>query len=334
MKVGFLGSGAWGITLANLIANNGHEVLLWSIEEDVLESLKREGRHPKFPEFKPSPTIQYTADLQKLLEGDIDIIVECVTAKGFRSICTEIKERGGLKKPLILTSKGIEQGSDLLLVEVAYEMFGNKDLIGYLSGPTLAKEVMLGHPTSAVASSTDSTVIQMIRKLFDSSTFRVYINRDIYGVALGGAIKNVIAIASGLAEGLGFGHNTKAFVITRGLQEMCKIAKVKGAKKETCFGLSGIGDLIVTGVSDLSRNYSFGALLGAGFSVTEAKAKVGMVVEGEYTVLSAYEIARKHALDLPIIEGIYKIIYEGRDPKKTFFEILEREADNCVEEFE
>lgn len=324
MKVGFLGSGAWGITLANLIASNGHEILLWSIEKEVIESLQTRGIHPKFPDFQVSSKIRYTDQLKDLLE--CDVLVECVTAKGFRPVCKQLVALGGLKIPFIITSKGIEQETGLLLVEIAYELFHRKDLIGYMSGPTLAKEVMNEHPTSAVAASTSNNVIAIIKKLFGCSYFRVYANHDILGVAVGGAMKNVIAIASGLAEGLGYGLNTKALLITRGLQELKKLALVKHAKEETCFGLSGIGDLIVTGVSHMSRNFTFGFLLGQGLTREEAKKKIGMVVEGEYTVLSAHKLATKYALSLPISEAMYEVIYEGRNPQEAIKTILEKEA--------
>lgn len=322
IKVGFCGSGAWGITLANLLAQNGHDVLLWSIEEDVLESLKQGKGHPKFPDFVVDSSIRYTKNLKDVL--DQDVIIECVTAKGFRPVLKEIKKLGGIHQPLIITSKGIEQDTGELLVEVAYEILGAENLIGYMSGPTLAKEVMLEHPTSAVAASPNHDVIDLIKTLFGCSYFRVYESSDIMGVAVGGAMKNVIAIASGMAEGMGFGHNTKALLITRGLVEMCRIAKVKGGDQNTCFGLSGIGDLIVTGVSNLSRNFQFGYLLGQGYGSEEAKEKIGMVVEGEYTVLSAWKLGEKFGLDLPITYGMYEVIYKGVDPITAFQAILEK----------
>ena len=330
MKVGFCGSGAWGITLANLMGENGHDVLLWSIEEKVLDSLEKKEGHPRFPDFVISDKITITRDLKEILE--CDVVVECVTAKGFRPVCQKLSEIGGIQnKPFIITSKGIEQQSGLLLVEVAYEIFGQSNHIAYLSGPTLAKEVMLKHPTSAVIASKEEEIIHIAKELFGCSYFRVYENSDVMGVALGGAMKNVIAIASGLAEGLGYGHNTKALLITRGLQEMCRLAKVKHAKETTCFGLSGIGDLIVTGVSNLSRNFSFGMLLGQGMSSEEAKKKIGMVVEGEYTVLSAYKLGQKYNLDLPITDAMHEILYEGHDPKNALKRILERDTKSEIE---
>jgi glycerol-3-phosphate dehydrogenase (NAD(P)+) len=323
MKVGFCGSGAWGITLADLIARNGHEVLLWSIEEDVLRSLEKGKGHPRFPDIFIDASIQYTRKLKDLL--DADVIVECVTAKGFRPVLTEIAALGGITKPFIITSKGIEQETGKLLVEVAHELLKKENLLGYMSGPTLAKEVMQQHITAAVAASPNQEVVHVIQNLFQAPHFQVYASRDIYGVALGGAMKNVIAIASGLAEGMGYGYNTKAFIITRGLSEIRQMTKVKGGNESTCFGLSGIGDLIATGVSNLSRNFSFGVLLGKGVSSMEAKKQIG-TVEGEYTVLSAWNLAQKYDLDLPITSAMYSIIYQGKDPKKALTDLLANDS--------
>ena len=317
MKVGFLGSGAWGITLANLIAKNGHKVVLWSIEEDVLSHLEQFSRHPKFKDFPVEESISYTRDLKDILE--CDVIVECVTAKGFRPVCEALKT---LSVPFIITSKGIEQESGKLLVEVAYEIFDQKELIGCMSGPTLAKEVMFNQPTAAVGASINPEVSEIIKEVFEAPNFHISRSSDVIGVAVGGSVKNVIAIASGLAEGLEFGYNTKALIITQGLKEMCEIAKVKGGLQETCYGLSGIGDLIVTGVSNLSRNFTFGTLLGQGGTAILAKEKIGMVVEGEYTVLSAYNIAKECNLDLPIIHAMYRVIYQNQCPKEAFQEML------------
>ncbi len=325
-RVGFLGSGAWGITLANIIANKGHKVLLWSIEEAVLSNIEKGCGHPKFPDLPVSPNITVTRNIKEILEQEA--IVECVTAGGFRSVCTLLQKAGGLKQPFIITSKGIEQGSGLLLAEVAFDVFGSSDLIGCLSGPTLAKEVMEEQPSAAVIAAGDEDVLEMGKILFDSPLFAVSKNRDILGVALGGAIKNVIAIACGLSEGLGCGFNTRALLITRGLQEMCALARAKGAEEVTCFGLSGIGDLIVTGVSNLSRNYSFGLLLGQGLSKDEAKKKIGAVVEGEYTALSAYDLIEKYELDLPLIRGVYAILYQNKTAREGFWEILSQKSEH------
>jgi glycerol-3-phosphate dehydrogenase (NAD(P)+) len=317
MKVGFLGSGAWGITLADLISRNGHELVLWSIEDDVLNHLEKHALHPKFLDFPVCNKITYTRDLNDIKA--CDVIVECVTAKGFRSVCEAL---GEINVPFVITSKGIEQESGKLLVEVAYEIFEDKNLIGVMSGPTLAKEVMFKHPTGAIGASLNSEVADIVKDVFESPCFQVETSLDVFGVAVGGSVKNVIAIASGLAEGLEYGYNTKALIITEGLREMAEITKVKGGLLETCYGLAGIGDLIVTGVSNLSRNFTFGMLLGQGGTAILAKEKIGMVVEGEYTVLSAYNITKEHNLDLPIVAAMYRVVYENENPETAFTQML------------
>lgn len=320
MKVGFCGSGAWGITLANIIAGNGHIVLLWSIEKDVIQSLSDGLGHPRFPDYAVDPSIQYTTNLSDLL--DCDVIVECVTASGLRPVCNELKRLGGITQPFIVTSKGIEQNTSLLLVEVAEEILGNPHLIGYMGGPTLAKEVMLKHPTSAMGASTNFEVRQIIKDLFAAPSFQIYESADITGVALCGAVKNVIAIATGISDGLGYGYNTKAHLITMGLQEMVELAKAKGGQEASCIGLAGLGDLIVTGISDLSRNFRFGKLLGQGNNKDEALKKIAMVVEGTYSVLSAHQIACDNDLHLPIVSAMYQVIYEGKDARDALEDLL------------
>ncbi len=323
MRVGFIGSGAWGITLANLIAKNNHEVLLHSIQENVIKSLESGNGHPKFPDFQVNRSIKYTADLTDLL--DKDVIVESVTASGLRCVCKQLKKLGLTNKPFIVTSKGVEQESGLLLPQVAFEELGNEDLIGYMGGPTLASEVMMQIHTAAVASSTSKEIMSIIKQLFCSPRFRITFNSDIIGVALGGSIKNIIAIATGLSDGFGYGLNTKAILITRGLDELSKIAEAKGANKETIFGLSGLGDLIATGMSGSSRNFTFGKLIGKGMTREEAKEQIGMVVEGEYTVLSTYNLGKELKIDLPITNAMYGIIYENKDPKETLHLLVEAE---------
>lgn len=328
-RVGFMGSGAWGIVLADLIARNGHEVTVWSIEKDVLNALASSHRHPKFPDFEVSSAVEYTTDLADVYKQDV--LVECVTAKGLRPVCEALLKMGPVEKPFIITSKGIEQGTGFLLSELVEEMFGREENIGYMSGPTLAKEVMARHPTCAVAAARNPELIDVIKDLFGCPYFRVYASSDVCGVALGGAMKNVIAIATGLADGLGYGHNTKAMLITRGIKELARIGKVKGCNELTLFGPAGLGDLIVTGCSNLSRNFQFGYDLAKGYTPERAKQEIGQVVEGAYTVSSAYKLGQKYSLDLPITNAMHRIIYDKEDPKVALHNILEREVKEEME---
>lgn len=324
-KIGYLGLGAWGYCLASLLASKGYEVMAWSIEGEVLTSLQKKREHPKFPLYPPPATLHFTDDLEKVLHGK-DLIVEAVTSAGVRQVFAEVKHIHVPSCPIVLTSKGIEQNTGLLLSEVLLEVLGNKHKaqIGCLSGPSVAEEVLRSLPTSVVCSGYSAETMASIHEAFSTPTFRVYPNSDINGVELGGALKNIIAIACGASDGLGLGDNTKAALMTRGLHEIRKLAVVKGCKPETLSGLAGMGDLCVTCLSTLSRNYRFGRLIAEGFSPEEAKIKIGMVVEGAYTCLSAMQLARKADIDLPITEAIYKVIYEAVSPRDAVKLLLQR----------
>jgi glycerol-3-phosphate dehydrogenase (NAD(P)+) len=227
---------------------------------------------------------------------------------------------------MIITSKGIEQNSGLLLPEVLVEVLGEevRPYIGCLSGPSHAEEVVQRLPTSVVSSSYDPSFMHRIVEVFSSSFFRVYPNADIHGVSFGGAMKNIIAIACGISDGLGFGDNTKAALMTRGLHEIRKLSAVKGCNPETLNGLSGLGDLCVTCLSKLSRNYSFGRLIAEGLDPQSAKEKIGMVVEGAYTCVSALQLGRKSSIAIPITEAVHSIIYEHLNPQQAVRALLQR----------
>ena len=326
MEIGYLGSGAWAFALANLLAANGHKVTMWSIEHDVIDQLNQNREHPKFRGIHVEDNLSFTKDLSEAVTG-VDLIIESVTAKGLRPVLKQILEIVPLEVPFVMTSKGIEQGTGLLLPEIALEVLGKEyeDKICCLSGPSLANEVLHKVPTSVVAASHNEALRQFVANAFNSSYFRVYPNSDMYGVAFGGAMKNIIAIASGLSDGLGFGQNSKAAMITRGLHEMRKLAPVKKAKPETLYGLAGLGDLCVTSLSDKSRNYQFGQLVASGLGVEAAKEKIGMVVEGSYTVVSAMELSKGSGVPLPITEAVHAIIYGGLSPHEAVKNLFSRE---------
>ena len=231
-----------------------------------------------------------------------------------------------IRCPVVITSKGIEQRTGLLLPEVISEIMGQPDspLVGCLTGPSHAEEVILNLPTSVVCSAYDSEIMAQIQDLFTTPTFRIYPNSDIRGVCFGGAMKNVIAIACGIADGLGCGDNTKAALLTRGLHEMRKLCVVKGCKPETLNGLSGMGDLCVTCLSRHSRNYRLGKLISEGFSPEGARQKIGMAVEGIYSCVSARELARHHQIPVPITDATYAVIFKGMDPREAVKLLLTR----------
>ncbi len=324
-KIGYLGVGAWGYCLASLLASKGYKVVAWSIEKDVIQHLNEKREHPRMPGYPPPPTLTFTTDLEEALKGK-DLVVEGVTSAGLRQVFQNVEQIHVPDCPIVLTSKGIEQNTGLLLSEVLLEVLGekHKSKIGCLSGHSIADEVLRGLPASVVCSGYSATVMGVIHEAFSTPSFRVYPNPDINGVELGGALKNIIAIACGASDGLGFGDNAKAALMTRGLHEMRKLAALKGGKPETFNGLAGMGDLCVTCLSTLSRNYRFGRLIAEGISPEKAKAKIGMVVEGAYTCLSAIQLARKAAIELPITEAIYRVLYEGLSPHDVVKLLLQR----------
>ncbi len=325
LNIGYLGLGIWGYTLSQLLASKGHKVTAWSIEKKLIETLRTKKEHPKLPGHPLHPQLHLTTDLKEALLNK-DLIVEGVTSAGIRQVFQKVKEIAIPKCPVVLTSKGIEQNTGLLLSDVAVEVLGkaSKKKIGVLSGPSIAEEVARGLPTLVVCSAYEPSIITLIHETFSTPTFRVYPNPDIRGVELGGALKNIIAIACGLSDGLGFGDNTKAALMTRGLHEIRKLAVSYGARPETLSGLTGMGDLCVTCLSNLSRNHRFGKLIAEGFTPEQAKKKIGMVVEGMYTCLSAVQLAKKAEIELPITEAVYLVIYESLSPTEAIKMLLKR----------
>ncbi len=324
-KIGYLGVGAWGYCLASLLAHRGHHVTAWSVQEETVRYLQEHKEHPKMKGFPVPKRLTFTHDMEEALV-DKDLVVEGVTSAGVRQVFQSVKQVHIPNCPMVLTSKGIEQNTGLLLTDVVVEVLGeeHRSKIGVLSGPSIAVEVLKGLPTSVVCSGFDPLVIALIHEVFSTPTFRVYPNADVNGVELGGALKNIIAIACGLSDGLGFGDNSKAALMTRGLHEIRKLAVVKGCKPETLNGLAGMGDLCVTCLSKFSRNYQFGHLLAEGLSPEAAKKKIGMVVEGTYTCLSAIQLAKKANLELPITEAVYKILFEHLSPLDAVKLLLQR----------
>lgn len=324
-KIGYLGAGVWGYCLASLLASKGYVVISWSIEEETVAYLQEKREHPKLKGSPAPPTLSFTHDIATVLEGQ-DLIVEGVTSAGIRQVFQAVKSIGIPDCPIVLTSKGIEQNTGLLLSDVVLEVLGkkHKKQIGCLSGPSIAQEVLKGLPSSVVCSAYEPSVMHLIHEIFSTPTFRVYPNSDINGVELGGALKNIIAIACGVSDGLGFGDNAKAALMTRGLHEMRKLAITKGCLPETLNGLAGMGDLCVTCLSKFSRNYRFGRLIAEGLQPDEAKKQIGMVVEGTYTCLSAIQLAKKAGIEVPITESVYKVVYENLSPHEAVKWLLQR----------
>jgi glycerol-3-phosphate dehydrogenase (NAD(P)+) len=325
MLIGYLGAGTWGYCLANLLASKGHKVILWASNPDLVKTLMETGEHPNLPGHKTDKNVFFTNNITEALVN-VDFLAESVTSAGIRPVFEKVRSTHIPSCPIVLTSKGIEQNTGLLLTEAVIDVLGEKyrPQVGCLSGPSHAEEVIEGLPTSVVCSAYSPEVMLTIRDTFATPTFRVYPNADIQGVLFGGAMKNIIAIACGISDGLGFGDNTKAALMTRGLHEIRKLAITKGCKPETLNGLAGMGDLCVTCLSTFSRNYRFGRLIAEGLSPEEAKKQIGVVVEGAYTCVSAVQLSEQYHIALPISMAIYQILYKNMQPLEAVKALLQR----------
>jgi glycerol-3-phosphate dehydrogenase (NAD(P)+) len=325
-KIGCLGMGAWGFCLASLLASKGeYEIICWTTNPDLARQLNCTREHPLFPGHFSQGHMTFTTDMAYAL-NHVDMIVESVTSAGLRPVFEQVRSLGLPACPIIITSKGIEQDSGRILPDVVREILGDdfRPLIGLLSGPSFAQEVIHGLPTSVVGSGYSLEVIQSVCDTFMTPTFRVYPNSDILGVAFGGALKNIIAIACGISDGLALGNSSKAALMTRGLHEIRKLAVACGCKAETIYGLTGMGDLSLTCGSSMSRNFRFGTLLAQGMNSKEAQAVIGMVVEGAYTCLSALQLGRQHQVDLPIAHAVYSIMHENLLPSDAVKALMQR----------
>lgn len=315
MKIGCLGAGTWGFCLASLLASKGYEVISWTRDPVLAKRLNETREHPHLLGHQSKGNLTFTTDMAEAL-SDIDLLVESVTSAGIRPVFEKVKQISSPKCPIIGTSKGIEQKSGMILHRVITEVLGDQTYsqIAALSGPSYADEVIKGLPTLVVVSAHEYDLMMHVREIFTTPSFRVYPNSDMEGVAYGGALKNIIAIACGIAEGLGLGYSTKAAIITRGLHEIRKLATAKGCKADTLNGLSGLGDLCVTCSALLSRNCRFGYHIAKGLNPKQAQEKIGMVVEGAYTCVSALQLSKECDIPMPITETVYEIIYNNMPP--------------------
>ena len=321
-----IGDGGWGTTLALLLNKNGARVKLWGVFPEYIESMKSKRENVKFlPGIKLPADISLTADLSEAA-GDADILVLAVPSQYMRQVMIQIKDLkiGFADKIFVSVSKGIENKTLMRMSGVVREVLGPVK-IGVLSGPTISYEVARGLPTTVVAASEDEKVAKEIQDLFMAENFRVYTNNDIVGVELGGSLKNVIAIAAGISDGLGFGVNTKSGLLVRGMVEIARLGIKMGARQETFYGISGLGDLVTTCVSSHGRNRWFGEEIGKGKKPREILKATEMVVEGAGTAESCHELCKKYDVEMPISEQIYAVIYEGKDPRIAVRELMTRE---------
>lgn len=326
MKIAYLGTGAWGFCLARLLAEKGYSVTCWSNEPAQIEQLTVTRVHPFLPGRPISDSVVFTTDLTLALK-EANIIVESVTSAGVRPVFEQVRSIGiPTSTPIVMTSKGIEQKSGLILSDVVISILGDqyRQSIASISGPSFAEEVSQHLPTSVVCGAYSEEVARLVADLFTTPFLRVYPNSDIRGVSFGGALKNIIAIACGISDGLALGTGAKATLMTRGLHEIAKLARLQGCRSETLYGLSGMGDLFLTCSSITSRNYRFGKLLSEGHSSEEAKKMVQMVVEGAYTCVSALQLSREAKIAMPISETVMQILEGSITPKEAVRLLMER----------
>lgn len=320
MNIGVLGAGSWGIALTELLSGNGHNIMVWSIDETEIDMLKEYREHKtKLPGVILKDSVAFTTDVEKTVSF-ADVLVMVVPSPFVRSTAKTIAPFVKNDQLIVNVSKGIEEDTLMTLTEIISQEVPQAK-VGVLSGPSHAEEVGRHIPTTVVAGSSDKDTASFIQDIFMSDFFRVYTNPDVIGIELGGALKNVIALAAGIADGLGCGDNTKAALITRGITEIARLGMAMGGKIETFAGLSGIGDLIVTCESKHSRNRNAGYLIGQGMTYKEAMEEVKMVVEGVYSAKAARTLSRKYDIDMPIVECVNRMLFEDL-PAKDAMKIL------------
>lgn len=327
-KVAVLGAGSWGTALAKCLCENGHDVRLWGNDVTQMNHINRTHCNEKYLKNVILPeTLVATSDVSVALK-EVDAIVLVVPTNAMRSVCQTISPYITSNPYIIHAGKGLEQGTNLRISQVIQSELAKscyKELI-VLSGPSHAEEVARQDITTITAASENELASDYVQKLFMNHYFRVYTNKDVIGVELGAALKNIIALGAGIVNGLGYGDNAKAALVTRGLVEITRFGLFFGALQETFSGLSGVGDLIVTCTSVHSRNWQFGHKIGKGYTKDEALNAINMAVEGVYTVKVVNELAKQHGIDMPITKAIYEVIYNGVSPKESIMQLMKRDG--------
>ncbi|MBN1044828.1 NAD(P)H-dependent glycerol-3-phosphate dehydrogenase [Clostridium botulinum] len=322
-KVSFIGGGSFGTALAILLAEKGNTVSIYNRDKKVVDDININRRNDKYIKNLEIPSnIKAFDNLEKATEN-AEYIVLAIPSHTIRSICKQLKSKIKQETIIISIAKGIEEHTDKRLSEVIKEELNNPIVV--LSGPSHAEEVVLKLPTTLVVSSENMNSASEVQNLFMTSFFRVYTNQDLVGVEVGGAVKNIIALAAGILDGLGYGDNTKAALMTRGMKEISRIGSDLGGREETFYGLTGMGDLIVTCTSNHSRNRKAGLLIGSGMGVDKAIKEIGMVVEGVKACKAFYELKEKIGVSMPITDILYKVLFEKKDPKLGIEELMLRE---------
>jgi len=324
--IAVIGAGSWGTTLADLLAKKGHAVTLWAYEPELVEEMRSSRENSLFlPGIKLSPTLHFTNNLEEAYLG-CTMVLCVVPSQLVRRVMGNSLPFLPPDAVLVSASKGIELETLATISEIYHEILPTELFARFaaLSGPSFAREVALEMPTAVTVAAQNEEVASRVQQAFNSSFFRVYRNDDVVGVELGGAIKNVIAIAAGISDGLGFGCNTRAALITRGLAEMTRLGIAMGAQASTFAGLAGMGDLVLTCTGDLSRNRSVGLQIGQGRQLSEILGEMRMVAEGVKTTESAYNLARRMGVEMPIIEQMYQMLYQDKPARQAVLELMAR----------
>jgi glycerol-3-phosphate dehydrogenase (NAD(P)+) len=325
MRIAVVGAGSWGTTLGDLLSRAGHDVSLWAREAEVVESIRRQQVNQLFLAGSPLHERLRADGAIASVVRDAELVVMATPSHVMRAVGTAVAEALGRQTPLVLSvSKGLEPKSLSILTEVLEEVLPNSS-VAALSGPSFAQEVYQRHPTAVVAASKDPKAAEAIQQAFSTGYFRVYRSHDVLGVQLGGALKNVIAIAAGILEGMGLGHNSRAALITRGLAEIARLGEVLGADPLTFAGLAGMGDLVLTATGGLSRNRSLGVELGRGRSLPEILSERRTVAEGVSTARTAVELGSRAGVELPIAAEVSRILFEGKTATQAVRDLMERD---------
>ncbi len=326
MNVAVLGAGAWGTALAKVLADKQHPTRIWSHRREVADTINEGHVNTRYlPTAELPASLRATHDLEEALHG-AELVVVVIPSHGLRAVMKDARRFVPERALLCSASKGIENDSLMLMSDVLLDELGHavQPRLTYLSGPSFAKEVAQRMPTTVVVAGTSERETEVVQHAFATDKFRTYASSDVTGVEVGGALKNVIAIAAGVADGLGFGHNTRAGLITRGLAEIGRLAAYKGANPLTLAGLAGMGDLVLTCTGELSRNRTVGVELGKGRTLADILATLGHVAEGVKTTKSAFDLSAKLGVDMPITTEVYRILYEDKPPHKAVVDLMTR----------
>jgi len=324
MRCAVIGAGAWGTALADLLATNGNETFIWAHEPDVAQTIDECHENRRFLAGQQlASSLRATNDQAAALPGS-DLVVYATPSQHLRRIARDGARHVKPEAILVVASKGVEQGTLALMTDVVAAEVKARAVVG-VSGPSFANEVVARHPTAIVAASSDPGAALAVQEVFASPTFRVYTNDDVIGVELGGALKNVMAIATGIVEGVGLGYNSRAALITRGLHEMTRLGVALGASAATFAGLAGVGDLVLTCTGAQSRNRQLGVEIGKGATLEEALRGKETVAEGVATTASAMRLAERHGVDMPIVEMVHRILFDGHAARNAVPELMARE---------